>query len=44
MNFQNNTNNDESAALVVDNFSSFSDEGNAFGKKDPDEESVDSID
>jgi hypothetical protein len=39
-----NTNNDESTAIVVDNFSSFSEEGNAFGKKDLDEESVDSID
>ena len=45
MNYQSAANIEESAAIVVDNFSSFSEEGNAFGKnKDIDEDSVDSID
>ena len=45
MNYQTAANIEESAAIVVDNFSSFSEEGNAFGKnKDMDEDSVDSVD
>jgi hypothetical protein len=45
MNYQSAANIEESAAIVVDNFSSFSEEGNAFGRnKDIDEDSVDSID
>ena len=45
MNYQSAANIEESAAIVVDNFSSFSEEGNAFGRnRDIDEDSVDSID
>jgi hypothetical protein len=46
MNFQTGENNNDNSALVVDNFSSFSDEGNAFGKlRDPlTDDSIDSID